>query len=87
MQFRAAVDLPRRVSWLRFDLSIGRSGASSHKPLARVGRFHRCIHEEAVVKIGSETSAGFSRHPFGIILSKCVAGERQEMRFGDSHSG
>ena len=46
----------------------------------------RRIHEEAVVKIGSETSAGFSRHPFGIILGERVARERQEMRFGDSHS-
>ena len=50
------------------------------------GVFARCIHEEAVVMIGSETSVGFSRHPFGIILSECVAKERQEMRFGDSHS-
>ena len=36
------------------------------------------IHEEAVVKIGSETSAGFSRHPFGIILETCFE-ERHEM--------
>jgi len=47
---------------------------------------HRCIHGEAVVKIGSETSAGFSRHPFGIIRCERVTTERQEMRFGDSHS-
>ena len=33
------------------------------------------IYEEAVVKIWSETSAGFSRHPFGIIVSERVAGE------------
>jgi hypothetical protein len=52
----------------------------------RSAQRHRRIHEEAVVKVGSETSAGFSRHPFGIILSECFAEKRQEMRFGDSHS-
>ena len=73
-------------SSVQFRASGDRAPCGQAISLRRTCRGHRRIHEEAVVKIGSETSAGFSRHPFGIILSECVARERQEMRFGDSHS-
>ena len=69
-------------------LRVSECPATSRIRMTRApGVGHLRIHEEAVVKTGSETSVGFSRHPFCIILSECVARQRQEMRFGDSYSG